>query len=117
MANNWPVVKPGTTYYVLAEAGGVVEINAVQITNTDSPYTPSNGMYVEADATSGAITVLLSSPGDTNDRIWVKKMDSSANVVTVDGNGTTIDGMTTFPLYLQYDAVTLVRTNNEWSIE
>ena len=61
---------------------------------TDSPYTATeDDIYIDADATSGAITVNL--PAGQGGRIYNIKNSSSAgaNIVTVVPNGTdTIDG-------------------------
>lgn len=70
---------------------------------------------VYVDATSAAITITLP---DVR-RFWgfpfnVKKVDASANVVTVDAGATTIDGAATFPLTVQYQSVTLISDGTEW---
>lgn len=64
------------------------------IDDTDSPYTATeDDIYIDADATSGAITVNL--PAGQDGRIYNIKNSSSAgaNIVTVVPNGSdTIDG-------------------------
>ena len=50
-------------------------------------------------------------------RYTVKKTDSSANAVTIDGNGAeTIDGATTQALAAQYDALEVVTDGVEWFV-
>jgi hypothetical protein len=46
----------------------------------------------------------------------IKKTDATANVVTIDANGSTIDGASTFLLYTQNSAVTLQWNGATWSI-
>ena len=86
---------------------------------TDSTVNVAVGITVVlADATSGAITVNLPAAADNENRmIAVKKVDSSVNAVTVDGNATeTIDGATTNVLSSQYDVVMLVSDGTNWNI-
>ena len=73
---------------------------------------------VLADATSGAITLTLPAVASANGAyIIVKKVDVSANAVTIDGNGAeTIDGATTKALTAQYDAVTVACDGSQWWI-
>lgn len=69
-----------------------------------------------ADATSGAITVNLPAVASLPGREFtVKKIDSSANAVTLDGNASeTIDGSTTAALASQYDSVRISNDGSEW---
>lgn len=47
----------------------------------------------------------------------VKKVDSSGNTVTIDGNGSeTIDGATTKVLSAQYDTVSIVCDGSNWLV-
>lgn len=73
---------------------------------------------VLADANGGAITVNLpASASNTHKTYTIKKIDSSGNAVTLDGNGSeTIDGSTTHALSGQYDSVTIVCDGTEWHI-
>ncbi|MDA8189572.1 MAG: hypothetical protein M0T85_15645 [Dehalococcoidales bacterium] len=79
----------------------------VSITYAQSPYTvPGWGYHVDVDASGGAVTVNLpTAVGNAGALIEVRKTDSSANAVTVDGAGTeTINGATTRVIYAQYDS-------------
>lgn len=71
-----------------------------------------------ADASGGAYTVDLPAAANyTNKKFLIKKTDSSANAVTVDGNGSeTIDGATTVALASQYDFIEIVSDGTEWHI-
>jgi hypothetical protein len=56
-------------------------------------YTASVNDFVLGNATGGAFTVLLPATHSAGDLVAVKKMDSSANLITVNGQGgDTIDG-------------------------
>lgn len=73
---------------------------------------------VLADATSAAFTITLPKAYNANGYIFtIKKIDSSANAVTVDGDGAeTIDGATTQVISFQYDSVTVQSDGTEWWI-
>lgn len=98
---------------------GGIYTPVTSIDDTDSPYTVlATDSVIIADATSGAITVNLPAVSGTDGRtIRVKKIDSSANAVTLDGNSSeTIDDATTRVLSSQYDSITIVSDDSEWWI-
>ncbi len=66
-----------------------------------------NADMVLADATTAAFSVTLPATPSDGDTYTVKKTDSSANAVTVDGNGNNIDGAGTYALSAQYNRVTV----------
>lgn len=70
------------------------------------------------DATSGAITITLPAASGLADKMfYIKKTDSSANAVTIDGNASeTIDGATTKTLAAQYDSALIVCNGSNWFI-
>lgn len=70
------------------------------------------------DATGGAFTVNLpAAAGVTGLILYIKKIDGTANVVTVDGAGAeTIDGALTQVIAVQYDSITLVPDGANWSV-
>jgi len=69
-----------------------------------------------ADASGGAITVTLPDPAAyPNYEVMIKKIDSSANAVTVAPHGTeTIDGASSLTLANQNDAVRLRSDGTNW---
>jgi hypothetical protein len=73
---------------------------------------------VLCNATSGAITVNLPTASSTTGRIYViKKIDSSANAVTIDGSGAeTIDGATTVSLSAQWNYRSIQSNGTSWFI-
>ena len=69
------------------------------------------------DATSGAVTITLLAAATAGDgfRVVIKKIDSSGNAVTIDGNlSETIDGNTTSTLATQYDSDNLICNGSNW---
>ena len=88
---------------------------SLAITNVSSNTTLDGGdSHVFVDASGGAITITLPAASAAR-QVYIKKTDSSANAVTIDGNGSeTIDDSTTRVLSSQYDSVTLVSDASEW---
>jgi hypothetical protein len=81
------------------------------MTSITSNTTLGEHQFVAADATSGAFTVTLPSCTSTYfGRLYnVKKIDSSANAVTIDAAGSeVIDGALTYIIQIQYRSVALV---------
>lgn len=78
----------------------------------------SSDYLVLVDATAGAVTVgLPPAPTKEGAAVVIKKIDSSTNSVTVEGNvSDTIDGATSQDLLNQYDAVTVASDGTEWWI-
>lgn len=88
---------------------------------SDSPYTAlSTDVVILCDCTSGAMTVNLPAVASAGlgRRYVIKKIDSSGNAVTIDGNASdTIDGATTKSLATQYASATLLNSTTAWYIE
>lgn len=69
------------------------------------------------DATSGAVTITLLAAATAGNgfRVAVKKIDSSGNAVTIDGNSSeTLDGAATSTLSTQYDTDNLICDGSNW---
>lgn len=86
-----------------------------------SPVNVQTNQYaIVCDCTSEAITVNLPAAADadaTRKVFVIKKVDSSANAVTIDANGTeTIDGSETYTLSNQWDTVTVLSDGTQWLI-
>jgi hypothetical protein len=73
---------------------------------------------VDVDASSAAITITLPTAVGINGREYViRKLDSSANAVTVDGNGAeTVNGAATKALSTQYETVHIMSDGANWII-
>lgn len=99
-----------------------VSWNPVDKIVTDTGYIALQGEVVLANAVGGAMSILLptaawNAEGTlTGGSVTVKKTDASANVVTIDGNGTNIDGAATQPLLAQWNSKTMVYTGAAWVV-
>jgi hypothetical protein len=134
-------VLPGTNNtVVLASSGttidrsGAVYINSLPIKDTASAirvksvtanYTTDwYDTILLVNATGGNITITLPDSGlvastkDEMGKIYhIKKVDASANTVTIDGYSTqTIDGAATNVITTQYDSITIVSDGSNWHI-
>ena len=85
-------------------------------TITVSTTLVASNTTVEADATAGAITVTLPRAADHANRVYViKKVDASANAVTVDANAAElIDGALTKTLTARYDDIVIQSDGTGW---
>ena len=84
-----------------------------QATKT-SAYTAATEEYLFCDATSGAFSITLPAVS-AGLQYTIKKTDSSANLVTIDGNASEeIDGELTQVLTTQYDVITIVSDGTSW---
>lgn len=92
-------------------------LTALNTYTANEVLTSANG-YVLGNATSGNITFTLP-PASLRTRLHIKKIDSSANIVTVQRAGTdTIEGSNTVSLNTQYKSITLYSNgSNIWYIE
>ena len=87
------------------------------VTSVTANYTISaNDSIILVDATGGAITITLPIALESEQkRITVKKLDASANIVTVARQGTSlIDGATTKMLITQYATADFTAFNGNW---
>jgi hypothetical protein len=90
--------------------------NAVE---KSSGYTATANDYaIMCDASGGGFTITLPAAASHTGRVYhIKKIDSSGNIVTVDGNSSeTIDDATTAVLTTQYEAITIQCDGDEWFI-
>jgi hypothetical protein len=76
-----------------------------------------DGKLIASDATAGAFTITLPVAATAGDgfEISVVKIDSSANAVTIDGDGSeTINDESDLDLEVQFDSVVLRSDGSEW---
>ena len=87
-------------------------------TYADSPFTASTDNTILCDATGGNMIINLPPAASNLDKIYnIKKIDSSANTVTIDGNvSETIDGTITQIIPSQYDCLTIQSNGSNWYI-
>lgn len=89
----------------------------IRTVTTTQTLTVADGTVL-GDATAGSIVETLPLAADCPGKIMnIKKMDASANTVTIDGNGTeTIDGALTVVLGTQYASRQIQSTGAAWVI-
>lgn len=94
-------------------------LNYGNLATKTGAYTITAGDHtIICNATSGSFTVTLPAAASHTGRIYhIKKIDSSGNAVTVDGNSSeTIDDGTTAILTIQYEAISIQSDGAEWWI-
>jgi hypothetical protein len=95
---------------------------ATKIVTVAEDTTLSDAHYtVLVDAAEGNVSVTLPSAASAfangYGRVYnIKKIDATANVVTVDGDGDEIDGEATLAMNLQYQSVTVQSNGSVWSV-
>ena len=93
---------------------------AIPIATKTAAYTLTRGdAMILADCTSAAFTVTLPPAVDLKGRVYhIKKIDSSGNAVTLDGDGAeTIDGSTTKVNYVRYATISVISDGSNWHIQ
>jgi hypothetical protein len=103
-----------TLYSVNIDDGGALGV--VHLTAGDTLAT--NEEVATCDATGGAFTVVLPPAAAVSGRVFtIKKVDASANAVTVDANAAElIDGAATATLTTQWESVDLRSSGTAWLI-
>lgn len=116
----WPIFTTGVdTTDILA--GLKVDAEDIEFTTEEvatATTLTADHFMVAVNASSGSVTITLPAAASHTDRIYtIKKIDSSGNKVTIDGNSDEkIDGEETVDLNLQYSYVTIVCDGDEWFI-
>lgn len=110
-SNNLPVaVLPGTKTYAVTS-----------IDDSDSPFTATVGAQttvIIVDASSDPVNISLpTAVGISGKRFTFKKVDDSANAVTVDGDGAeTIDGVPQRSIEEEFETFTVVSDGANWHV-
>jgi len=96
---------------------GFTEIS-IGDTVTISKTLDDTATVIPVDATAGNVTLTLLPSADVKNRVYyIKKIDSSANTVIIDGNGgETIDGATTKVISSKFVSHLIISTGTEWWI-
>ncbi|KPK66950.1 hypothetical protein AMJ82_11545 [candidate division TA06 bacterium SM23_40] len=69
------------------------------------------------DATGGAITISLPDPSlNVGPNYIIKKIDASANAVTVSAGSATIDGSSTYALSSRWDTLRVTTDGTSWYV-
>lgn len=107
---------------VVSSSGTVWQIKPGVVAN--GRFTPvsvntsvsESGKKLLVDATAGDVVITLASAATIND-VTIKRIDGSANAVTIVCNGAqTIDGGTTAVLINQYESISLFSDGVNWFI-
>lgn len=119
-ATNVKVVTNSTTDTLQASQNNLayapVAITSIKSVSTTYTVLPTD-WTVLSDATGGAFAVTLPSVSQNTGRmITIKKIDSSANAVTVTPASGTIDGAGTYALTTQYQFVVVQSDGTNWWI-
>ena len=115
--NNTPVgnTTPSTGVFTTMSTSGMYATIATKTAN----YTlTTTDFTVLGNASGGAITLTLPTAVGVSGQIYtLKKIDSSANVVTIaTTSAQTIDGQSSYSLSLQYAGVQVQSNNSNWVI-
>lgn len=103
----------------LAEMEREINIPLLNTRTVTSAYTlDSADETILANASGGAFTItLFTAVGIAGKQLRIKKIDTTTNIVTIDGDGTeTIEGDTTYPLGAQNRSVILESDDANWRI-
>jgi hypothetical protein len=77
----------------------------------------THNVVLASDASGSFIITLPAAASNSARNYYIKKTNSSANTITLDGNASeTIDGATSLVLYVQYDAVRIVCDGSNWFV-
>ena len=125
---DWGYHDDGTTVYLVYNRLGVINyipialtggpVLAVQTVST-TPFTVTDAHDVLlVDATAAAITLNLQAVATARKKLYYfKKIDASANAMTLDGSGAeAIDGAATLATAVQFTAFTIYPTAVGWWI-
>jgi hypothetical protein len=107
-----------TGWELQGSATSIAGITGPTVAKT-SAYTASlDDFAILGDATSAAFSVTLPTAASAEGHLYfIKKVDSSANAVTVDGDtAEEIDGDTTLALGDQYEGVLILSDGTDWHI-
>ncbi len=106
-----PIIPPGTVSYIYS--------GEFRTTTKTATFTLSTEMVVLVDASGGGITLTLPSAVSNTHKVYViKKVDSTGNVVTIEGdaNTETIDGEVSVKMHLQYQYIWIICDGSDWYI-
>lgn len=108
--------SPGSGRQIKPVASTVV--NRTISTKTTTYTLTANDSVILADATGGAFTLTLPTAVGISGTVYdIKRINSGANNVTIDGAGSeTIDGGTTAVLAFQYESISIISNGTNWHI-
>jgi hypothetical protein len=115
--NTVTIISNGANWLIL---GGSILSGFANIKSITASYTATLAdEKIYANATGGAITVTLPAAATSKGKVYsIKKIDLSANAVTIDGNASeTIDGALTKIINTQWTAVSIYCNGSGWYVE
>lgn len=108
----WDTVSP-------VRESPVPDVPVISKSSNYTVLTTDKGSLILVDASSGPVTITLPplEDIDTGFPLKVKKVDSSANIVTIDGNlAETINSLTTVTLGVLNDSIDIIASASAWDI-
>lgn len=116
-ADGWYDEMDDGTVTKLFDTSGLGDVETV-VSKTSAYTILATDSVILADSNSAAFTLTLpTAVGITGKTYTIKKTDSSANKVTIDGNGSEeIDGQTTIELLAENDFIRVVSDGTGWKI-
>lgn len=102
--------------YLVSAVGGSSNLNVASKTGN---YTATDtDDVILCDASGGGFTISLPTAAGRSGKVfYVKKTDTSSNLVTIDPNGAqTLDGLTTRTIAIQYSVVVAVSDGTNWRL-
>jgi hypothetical protein len=110
-------VRTIQTWGVSGGGGGLGAGPMLELTFADHErvLTLSEGL-VAFDVSGGSSTVFLPASAPAGQTAMIKRVGSAGNTLTVDGNGSTIEGLASFPLGSPNMAISLIKRSSGWSI-
>ena len=98
--------------------GSPKQLRGIVLDTSSATFTIGDEQFVNVDASSAnSVGTLPPASTSLGRSLTVKKVDATANTVTVDGNGSDlIDGAFTKVITVQYEAYTFVCDGSSWSI-
>ncbi len=106
-----PIIPPGAVSYIYS--------GEFRTTEKTSTFTLSTEMVVLVDASGGDIIITLPSASSNTHKVYyIKKVDSSGNVITLKGNiaSETIDGEVSIDISFQYQYIAVICDGSDWFI-
>lgn len=103
----------GTESQLLTSVAAV----SVAAKSADYTLTGSDVVVLFTTGASNRTATLPAAASSTGKVFYIKKVDSGAGTVIIDGNASeTIDGATTYTITIQYEAITIVCDGSAWYI-
>jgi len=113
---NITITPVGNSITIDSTGGGSGTFNTRTVSASTTP-TPTDGTLL-VNASASPVTITLPLASAFLDKIYeVKKIDSSVNIVTIAcTGGNTLDGIATFLIDIQYEAITVQSNGTNWFI-